>query len=204
MYFLGTRAWVWLNGIVEPTQSVFSFVHMTDGATHHGLSNFFKTDFLSKYTFLVVTEQNKMQLLLVRSYHVACVLSSFWIYLTPFLKLRFGSCTVGHRRRVTAVTRLRWPTVTWHGLKSRQTLVDILASLFMPPPLGAGGIVFSGCPSVRPSVRSLKYPLLTCTWVRWSTRPTVTILRHVRPSVCPSVRPSGEVSGHLPGNAWRD
>ena len=47
--------------------------------------------------------------------------------------------------------------------------------------------------SVRPSVRSLKYPLLTCTWIRWSTRPTVTVLRHVRPSVrpsvCPSVRP---------------
>ena len=66
----------------------------------------------------------------------------------------------------------------------------------------------SVCPSVRPSVRSLKYPLLTCTWVRWSTRPTVTVLRHVRPSVrlsvCPSVRPSGEVSGHLPENAWRD
>ena len=54
----------------------------------------------------------------------------------------------------------------------------------------------SGCPSVR----SLKYPLLTCTWVRWSTRPTVTVLRHVRPSV----RPSGEVSGHLPKNAWRE
>ena len=67
-------------------------------------------------------------------------------------------------------------------------------------------------PSVRLSVRSLKYPLLTCTWVRWSTRPTVTVLRHVRPSVrpsvCPSVRlsvrPSGEVSGHLPQNAWRE
>ena len=42
--------------------------------------------------------------------------------------------------------------------------------------------------SVRPSVRSLKYPLLTCTWVRWSTRPTMTDLRHVLPSVCPSVR----------------
>ena len=42
--------------------------------------------------------------------------------------------------------------------------------------------------SVRPSVRSLKYPLLTCTWVCWSTRPTVIVLRHVRPSVCPSVR----------------
>ena len=67
----------------------------------------------------------------------------------------------------------------------------------MPSPLGTGGIMFSGCPSVRPSVRlsvrpsvrSLKYPLLTCTWVRWSTRPTVTVLRHVRPSVCPPVRP---------------
>ena len=50
-----------------------------------------------------------------------------------------------------------------------------------------------GCPAGRPSVRSLKYPLLTCTWVRWSTRPTVTVLWHVRlsvrPSVCPSVRP---------------
>ena len=44
--------------------------------------------------------------------------------------------------------------------------------------------------SVRPSVRSLKYPLLTCTWVRWSTRPTVIVLQHVRPSVRPSGRPS--------------
>ena len=60
----------------------------------------------------------------------------------------------------------------------------------MPPPLGAGGIMFPGCPSVRPSVWSLKYLLLTCTWVRWSTRPTMTILRHVRPSVPLSVRPS--------------
>ena len=44
-------------------------------------------------------------------------------------------------------------------------------------------------PSVRPSVRSLKYPLLTCIWVRWSTQPTVTVLRHVHQSVCLSVRP---------------
>ena len=63
--------------------------------------------------------------------------------------------------------------------------------------------MFSGCPSVRPSVRSLKYPLLTCTWVRWSTRPTVTVLRPTV-SVRPSVRPSGEVSGHLPENASRE
>ena len=70
-------------------------------------------------------------------------------------------------------------------------------SIIMPPPLGAGGIMFSGCPSVRPSVRSLKYPLLTCTWVRWSTRPTVTVLRHVRP-VRPSVPPE-----RFPGICWR-
>ena len=71
---------------------------------------------------------------------------------------------------------------------------------FYASPLGAGGIMFLGCLSVRLSVRSLKYPLLTCTWIRWSTRPTVTVLQHVRPSV----RPSGEVSGHLPENAWRE
>ena len=39
--------------------------------------------------------------------------------------------------------------------------------------------------SVLPSVRSLKYPLSTCTWVRLSIRPTVTVLRHVLPSVRP-------------------
>ena len=76
--------------------------------------------------------------------------------------------------------------VIWCGQDNR---VDKHDHVFMPPPLGAGGIMFSGCPSVRQSVRSLKYPLLTCTWVRWSTRPTETVLQHVRPSVCPSVRP---------------
>ena len=63
--------------------------------------------------------------------------------------------------------------------------------------------------SVHPSVRSLKYPLLTCTWVHWSTRPTVTVLQHVRLSVRPSVRPSvrrgfrafaGECMGGLASN----
>ena len=38
-------------------------------------------------------------------------------------------------------------------------------------------------PSICPSVRSLKYPLLTCTWVPWSTQPTVTVLRLVPRSV---------------------
>ena len=48
--------------------------------------------------------------------------------------------------------------------------------------------MFSRCPSIRLSVLSLKYPLSTCTWVCWSTRPIVTILQHVRLSVRPSVR----------------
>ena len=54
----------------------------------------------------------------------------------------------------------------------------------MPPPLAAWGIMFSVCPSIR----SLKYPLSTCTWVHLSIRPTVIVLRHVSPSVCPSIR----------------
>ena len=53
----------------------------------------------------------------------------------------------------------------------------------MPLSLGAGGIMFSGCPSVRPSVLRLKYPHSTCTWVRLSIGPTVTVLRHVYMSV---------------------
>ena len=57
---------------------------------------------------------------------------------------------------------------------------------------------------VRPSVRSLKYPFLTCTWVPWSTRPTVAVLRHVRPSVRLSVCPSIELSGYFQENAWRE
>ena len=43
--------------------------------------------------------------------------------------------------------------------------------------------------SVRPSIRSLKYPLSTSTRVRLSIPPTVSVLRDVRPSVCPFVRP---------------
>ena len=58
--------------------------------------------------------------------------------------------------------------------------------------------MFSGCPlvrpSVRPSVRSLKYPLSTCTWVCWFIRPTVTVLQHVRPPVRPD---------RFPGICWR-
>ena len=95
-------------------------------------------------------------------------------------------------------------TMHYKQAMSHKETMTYNKNIFMPSPLGAGGIMFSGCPSVRPSVWSLKYPLLTCTWVRWSTWPTATVLRHVRPSVRLSVRPSGEVSGHLPENACRD
>ena len=60
--------------------------------------------------------------------------------------------------------------------------VEWLRPVFMPPPLGAGGIMFSGCPSVRPSVRSLKYPLLYM-------GPLVHPTNRNRFTACPSVRP---------------
>ena len=102
------------------------------------------------------------------------------------------------------------------GTEWTRLYIRVPSTFVMPPPLGAGGIMFSGCPSVRPSV---------CPSVRPSVRPKPEIpsfdlhmgpLVHptnrnrftacpsVRPSVCPSVRPSGEVSGHLPENTWRE
>ena len=60
-------------------------------------------------------------------------------------------------------------------------------NIFMPPPLGAGWFMYSGCPSVRwfvrRFVRSARYSLCTSAWVRWSIRPTVSVFRHVRSSV---------------------
>ena len=100
----------------------------------------------------------------------------YWKFSWPFLRLDYSGKWHSH--------------VFLHEINPN--IVVVISSFVMPPPLGAGGIMFSGCPSVppsiRPSVRSLKYPLLTCTWVRWCTRPTVTVLRHVRLSVRPSVR----------------
>ena len=64
----------------------------------------------------------------------------------------------------------------------------------MPPPLGAGGIMFSGCPSIRPSVRpKLEIPsfdLYMGPLVHPTNRNRCTACPSVRLSVCPSVRPS--------------
>ena len=64
----------------------------------------------------------------------------------------------------------------------------------MPPPLGAGGIMFSGCPSVRPSVRPKpeipSFDLYIGPLVHPTNRYRFTACPSVRPSVRLSVRPS--------------
>ena len=61
--------------------------------------------------------------------------------------------------------------------------------VFMPPPLGAAGIMFSGCPSVRPSEawNTLFWPVHGS--VGPPDQPWPFYGMSVRPSVCPSVRP---------------
>ena len=56
----------------------------------------------------------------------------------------------------------------------------------MPPPLGAGGIIFSGCPSVRPSVR----PKPEIPSFDLYMSPLVYPTNRNRFAACPSVRPS--------------
>ena len=78
----------------------------------------------------------------------------------------------------------------------------------MPPPLGAGGIMFSGCPSVRLSVRQSvrrkpevpSFDLYMGPLVHPTNLDRFTACLSIRPSV----RLSGEVSGHLLENAWRE
>ena len=71
--------------------------------------------------------------------------------------------------------------------------LDLNILFIMPPPLGAGGIMFSGCPSVRPSVRPKpeipSFDLYMGRLVHPTNRYRFTACPSVRPSVCPSVRP---------------
>ena len=78
--------------------------------------------------------------------------------------------------------------------------------IFMPPPLGAGDIMFSGCPSVRLSVRPSVRPKPKIPSFDLYMGPLVHPTNRNRFTACPSVRlsvrPSGKVSGYLPENAW--
>ena len=69
---------------------------------------------------------------------------------------------------------------------------------FMPPPLGAGGIMFTGCLSVRPIV--CPKPEITSFHLYMGPLVQLWPFFGMSPSVCPS----GEVSGHLLENAWRE
>ena len=59
-------------------------------------------------------------------------------------------------------------------------------------------------PSVRPKPEIPSFDLYMGPLVHPTNRNRFTACPSVRPSVRLSVRPSGEVSGHLPENAWRD
>ena len=81
-------------------------------------------------------------------------------------------------------------------------IVDLFSCIFMP--LGAGGIMCSGCPSVRLSVRLSVRPKPEIPSFDLYMGPLVHPTNRNRFTACPSVRPSGEVSGHLPENAWKE
>ena len=62
----------------------------------------------------------------------------------------------------------------------------------------------SVCPSVRPKPEIPSFDLYIGPLVHPTNRNRFTACPSVCPSVRLSVRPSGEVSGHLPENAWRE
>ena len=158
-----------------------------------------------------------------------CLIIWIFYYLTP---IQWLWCTTGHNKLCTYFIYSTTIDHTinhecesywlWSGYKLLHFLWN--SGIFMPPPLGAGGIMFSGCPSVRPSVRRsvrlsirpsvrpkpeiASFDLYMCPLVHPTNRNRFTACPSVRPSVCPSVRlsvrPSGEVSGHLPEKVWRE
>ena len=133
---------------------------------------------------------------------------SIWGTFCTFRNLLHGSRT-GWTRLSFKINAEFWlAVVIKRGNVAYPIWKHILAICFMPPPLGAGGIMFSGCPSIPPSVcpkpEIPSFDLYMGLLVHWTNRNRFTACPPVRPSVCPSVRPSREVSGHLPENAWRD
>ena len=115
---------------------------------------------------------------------------SWYLYVTRKWLLSILSYTTNNLGRYESFDTLRPKS------NGRHFANDFFKLIFVPPPLGAGGIMFSSCPSVRPSET-------------WNT-----LFPPVHESVGPSdqpwpfcgmsVRPSGEVYGNLPENAWRE
>ena len=64
----------------------------------------------------------------------------------------------------------------------QETEAEFSGRVFMPPPLGAGGIMLSGCPSVRPMLEIPSFHL--------HMGPLVHPTNRDRFSACPSIRPS--------------
>ena len=71
----------------------------------------------------------------------------------------------------------------------------------MPLPLGAGGIMLSVRPSIRPKPEITSFHLYMGPLVHPTNRDCFAACPSVRPSVRLSVE---EVPGHLPENAWRE
>ena len=104
------------------------------------------------------------------------------------------------------------PFLGQEGCVSRVLLFYLFV---MPPPLGTGCIMFSGCPSVRPKPEIPSFDLYMGPLVHPTNRNRFTACPSVRPSVCPSVRsvrPSVRPSiwrgfralRDCMENAWRD
>ena len=66
--------------------------------------------------------------------------------------------------------------------------ISLLSNFIMPPPLGAGDIMFSGCPSVRPKPEIPSFDLYMGPLVHPTNRNRFTACPSVRLSVRPSVR----------------
>ena len=119
----------------------------------------------------------------------------WWIWINTSGEFMMNDCITTTKQSTTKPCAYFLGYTVHRGSTYKQN-ARAYGNVFMPPPLGAGGIMFSGCPSVRPKPEIPSFDLYM--------DPLVHPTNRYRFTACPSVRPSGEVSGHLPENAWRD
>ena len=126
-----------------------------------------------------------------------CLMQFSWIQILSSTKDIIVKCEPKHRIQWMSYTKF----TDFPEICMCQCDLQNINPFVMPPPLGAGGIMFSGCPSVRPSVRLFEARNTLFPPVLGSVvHPT----NCDRFTACPSVRQSGEVSGHLLENTWRE